>query len=243
MKVGTKVKRRYQSTLRGAQAKSTREAVIAAAARLFAEQGYAATSIEEIAAASGVSRATVFTSVGGKPKILKTALDVAIVGDDEPISLPERPRSKAIRAEPDPRKYLALYAELVTEMDGRLASIHEVVRGAAGVDPDARALWESHLAQHRQGAANVISDLMRKGGIREGLDAEAAADIVWLLGPGAYHMLVNRRGWSPDRFRAWLAETFISQLLPDEHSPSQRGNSRVTPTGVKRRAARTKGHG
>ena len=122
MKRAPEVKRPYQSTLRGAQAQSTREAVIAAAARLFAEKGYAATSIEDIAAAAGVSRATVFTSVGGKAKLLKTALDVAIVGDDEPIALPDRPRSKAIRAEPDPRKYLALYAELVTEMDGRLAA-------------------------------------------------------------------------------------------------------------------------
>ena len=210
------VKRPYQSALRGTQAQSTRGAVIAAAGRLFAERGYAATSIEEIAAAAGVSRATVFTSVGGKPKLLKTALDVAIVGDDEPVPLPDRPRSKTIRAEPDPRKYLALYAEMVTEMDGRLAGIHEAVRGAAGVDPDARALWETHLAQHRQGAANVVNDVVRKGGLRPGLDPESAADIVWLLGPGTYHMLVHRRGWSPERFQAWLTETFISQLLPDQ---------------------------
>jgi AcrR family transcriptional regulator len=238
MKTKTEVKRPYQSTLRGTQAQSTREAVIAAAARLFAAQGYAATSIEQIAAAAGVSRATVFTSVGGKPKLLKTALDVAIVGDDEPVPLPDRSRSKAIRAEPDPRKYLALYAELVTEIDGRLAGIHEAARGAAGVDPDARALWESHLAQHRQGAANVIGDLVRKGGLRSDLDPEAAADIVWLLGPGTYHMLVQRRGWSPDRFQAWLAETFISQLLPDEQPRSPRAALRDGPRRVRHRSAR-----
>jgi hypothetical protein len=46
--------------------------------------------------------------VGGKPALLKTAFDVAIVGDDEPVSLPDRPRSKAIREEPDQRRYLAL---------------------------------------------------------------------------------------------------------------------------------------
>lgn len=224
MNEGAEVKRSYKSSLRGAQAKSTREAVIGAAGRLFAERGYAATSIEDIAAAAGVSRATVFTSVGGKPTLLKTALDVAIVGDDEPISLPDRPRSRAIRAEPDPRKYLALYADLVTEIDGRLAGIHEAVRGAAGVDPDARALWETHLAQHRQGAANVIADLARKGGIRKDLDPETAADIVWLLGPSAYHMLVHRRGWTPDRFRTWLTETYISQLLAPE---PPRGRSAV----------------
>jgi TetR/AcrR family transcriptional regulator, regulator of autoinduction and epiphytic fitness len=222
MKARQKVKRPYQSTLRGSQAQSTREAVISAAGRLFVEKGYAATSIEEIAAAAGVSRATVFTSVGGKAKLLKTALDVAIVGDDEPVALPDRPRSKAIRAESDPRKYLALYAELVTEIDGRLAGIHEAVRGAAGVDPKARALWESHLAQHRRGAANVIADLTRKGGIRPGLDPDSAADIVWLLGPGAYYMLVHRRGWSPERFQAWLTETFVSQLLPATPARSRR---------------------
>lgn len=211
------VKRQYRSTLRGAQAQSTRSAVIAAAAKLFVERGYGATSIDDIAAEAGVSRATVFTSVGGKPMVLKAAVDVAIVGDDEPVALPERPRSKAIRSEPDPRKYLALYAELVTEIGGRLASVYEALRGAAGADRDARALWESHLHQRRQGAANVVGDVVRKGALRPGLDSETAADIVWLLNdPGLYHLLVHRRGWSPARFQAWLAETMIRQLQPDQ---------------------------
>jgi AcrR family transcriptional regulator len=211
------VKRPYRSTLRGAQAESTREVIIAAATRLFVEQGYAATSIEEIARAAVVSRATVFTSVGGKPTILKTALDVAIVGDDEPVALPDRPRSVAIRAEPDPRKYLALYAELVTELGGRLAGIYEAVRGAAGADPDARGLWEAHLAQRRQGAANVVGDVLRKGMLREGIDREAAADVIWTLNdPGLYQMLVRRRGWTTKHYQAWLADTMIRQLLPDQ---------------------------
>lgn len=216
MNIGREVKRPYQSTLRGAQAESTRKAIISAATRLFVEQGYVSTSIEEIAAAAGVSRATVFTSVGGKPTLLKTALDVAIVGDDEPVSLPDRPRSVAIRAEPDPRNYLALYAEMVAEMGGRLAGIYEAVRGAAGADPDARALWESHLAQRRQGSANVVGDVLRKGKLRAGLDPKAAADIVWTLNdPGLYHSLVTRRGWAPHRYQAWLAETMIRQLIDD----------------------------
>jgi AcrR family transcriptional regulator len=209
------VKRPYESTLRGTQARSTREVIIAAATRLFVEQGYVVTSIEQIAAAAGVSRATVFTSVGGKPKLLKSALDVAIVGDDEPTALPERPRSVAIRAEPDPRQYLTLYAELLTEMGGRLAGIYEAVRGAAGADPDARALWESHLEQRRKGAANVVGDLLRKGELRQGLHQDVAADIVWVLNdPGLYHSLVYRRHWTPDKYHAWLAATMIRELLP-----------------------------
>lgn len=190
--------------------------VLNAAARLFAERGYVATSIEEIAAAAGVSRATVFTAVGGKAVLLKTAFDVAIVGDDEPVSLPGRPRSKAIRQEPDPRRYLALYAGLVTEIGSRLARIYEAVRGAAGGDPDVRAVWETHQAQRRQGAANVVRDVLGKGRLRDGLDKETAADIICVLNdPGLYHQLVLERGWTPDKFQAWLGRTMQRQLLPD----------------------------
>jgi AcrR family transcriptional regulator len=244
----SKVKRPYQLALRATQAESTRERIIAAASRLFVERGYAATSIDEIAAAAGVSRATVFTSVGGKPTLLKTALDVAIVGDDAPVALPDRPRSVAIRAERDPRRYLSLYAELVTEMGSRLAGIYEAVRGAAGADPDARALWESHLAQRHQGAANVVGDVLGKGRLRAGLDREAAADIIWLLNDaGLYHLLVLRRGWTPGKYQAWLAETMIRQLLPDETrevvrelAPKAASSTRVTRAPGKSRRPRVK---
>ena len=210
-----RVKRLYQSPLREGQARNTRVAIIEAAWRLFADRGYAATSIDEIAAAASVSRATVFTSVGGKPSLLRAAFDVAIVGDDNQVSLPDRPRSRLIRAEKDPVRYLALYAELVAEIGARLAPIAEAVRGAAGADSDARALWESHLAQRRQGAANVISDLVAKRArFREALDLEAAADVVWVLNdPGLYANLVFQRGWEPEQFTAWLADTMRRQLL------------------------------
>lgn len=217
MKAGAAVKRRYQSPLREGQARNTRTAVIEAAWRLFADKGYVATSIEEIAAAAGVSRATVFTAVGGKPVLLKAAFDVAIVGDDEPVSLTDRPSSRAIRAEPDPHVYLARYAALATEMGGRVAPIAEAVRGAAGADADARTLWETHLAQRRQGAANIVSDLLSKGAtLRSGLDAAAAADVVWVFNdPGLYHHLVLRRRWSPKRFQKWLADSLQRELLSE----------------------------
>ncbi|HKA49043.1 MAG TPA: helix-turn-helix domain-containing protein [Candidatus Dormibacteraeota bacterium] len=215
MEAEAKVKRRYQSPLRQGQARNTRTAIIEAAWRLFAEQGYVATSIDEIAGAAGVSRATVFTAVGGKPVLLKAAFDVAIVGDDEPVSLPERPSSIAIRAEPDPRVYLDRYAALVTEVGGRVAPIAEAVRGAAGADADARELWETHLAQRHQGAANVVSDILKKGArLRPELDPETAADVVWMLNdPGLYDHLVLRRRWPAERFQSWLADALRSQLL------------------------------
>ena len=64
------VKKSYESPLRAAQAQATRRAIVAAAARLFVERGYGPTSIDAIAEAAGVSRKTVFTSVGGKAAAL-----------------------------------------------------------------------------------------------------------------------------------------------------------------------------
>jgi AcrR family transcriptional regulator len=216
------------------RAKSVRLAVIEAAARLFVERGYDRTSIDDVAVEAGVSRAAVFTAVGGKPALLKTAFDVAVVGDDEPVSLPERPRSRAVREEPDPGRYLAAYAGLMTEIDGRVSPIYEMVRGAIAGDPDARYLWDNHQAERRQAAACVVRDVREKGRLRDGLDEELAADIVWVLtDPGLYGRLVHQRKWPPGRFQGWLAETLQRQLLPDRpepiRQPSPTGSAAAAP--------------
>jgi AcrR family transcriptional regulator len=209
------VKRSYESPLRKAQAAATRRAIIDAAASLFIERGYVATSIDAIAEAAGVSRATVFTSVGGKKALLKTAYDVSLVGDDEPIPFPMRPASLAVRAEPDPVRFLVGYAGLVTDIDRRVAPIYEAVRGAASADPEVRDVFETIATERRIGAGHVVRDLLAKGAkLRKGLDVEAAADIVWvLIDAGLFHLLVHRRGWAPERFQAWLAESIQRQVL------------------------------
>jgi AcrR family transcriptional regulator len=207
-------KRAYRSALRAARAGDTRTTLLATAARLFAERGYVATSIDEIARAAGISRATVFTSVGGKPTLLKAAYDAALVGDEEAIPLVERERSRAIRGEPDVRRYLELYAQLASEVAGRIAIISEVVRGAAGADPEARTLYEKMQAERLIGARHIVGDVEAKGRLRGGLRTATAVDIVWtLIEPGVYLRLVHQRGWSPARYARWLAKTLQDQLL------------------------------
>jgi AcrR family transcriptional regulator len=214
MGVMSSPRRPYDSPLRRTQAAATRAAIIEAATRLFIERGYGATSIDEIAAAAGVSRATVFTAVGGKATLLKTAYDVALVGDDEPVPMPQRPWAQGVRRATTAAAMLEAYADLVLVVVGRIGGISEAIRGAASTEPEVRQVWEKTEEERRIGARNIVRFAEDRGGIRPGLDPEAAADVIWVLNdPGLYVRLVDRRGWTPKAYRDWLAGTMRSQLL------------------------------
>ena len=111
---GVNRERAYSSPLRAQQAAATRKAVLDAARELFVEQGYGATTVDQIAARAGVSKPTVFTAVGNKQTVLSAVRDVAMAGDDETVSVVERPLAQQILAEPDQRRAVRLLAELFT---------------------------------------------------------------------------------------------------------------------------------
>jgi AcrR family transcriptional regulator len=201
--------------LRRAKAAATRLAVIDAASRCFIEAGYAGATVQAIADAAGVSRATVFNAVGGKAALLKAAYDVATVGDDEPVPLPQRPDAVATRLEPDPRRAIALYAGMIADIGDRLAPIYEVFRAASLSDPEVGALWQEIQRERLQGARGFVRILRAKGPLRPDLDDRAAGDAVWvLIDASLYHRFVLERGWRKEQFRVWLQAAFESQLLP-----------------------------
>ena len=218
MKTNEPVKRTYRSTLRQDQAQVTRRLVVEAAARLFAEHGYAAVSMDAIAEAAGVSRPTVFNAVGGKSTLLEEAyamcFGLAAGMEERAMPLVERPRSLQVRAQPTAQAYIEDYCALFTSICVHLARIHEALREAARADLQARAYLERVYSERRRGAATIVADVQARTPLRPGLDAEVAADAVWaLIDPSWYHLLVHRCGWVDARFQAWLARTLASQLL------------------------------
>lgn len=219
--------------LRRAKAAQTRRAVIDAASSLFVEQGYAGTSIQEIADVAGVSRATVFNAVGGKAALLKAAYDVATVGDDEPVPLPQRSDWVAARLEPDPRRFIALYSGLIATIGERLAPIYEVFRAAANSDPEVNALWRTIQAERLGGAYGFVGLLRDKGRLRKDLDESVAGDVVWvLIDASLYHRLVIERRWTKAQFQSWLEHTLEAQLLaaePRQARPRRKDPPRPQP--------------
>jgi AcrR family transcriptional regulator len=213
------VKRPYNSALRDEQARATRRAIVGAAARLFVTRGYGATTIDAIAEDAGVSRKTVFTSVGGKSQALKQAIDWAIVGDDEPVALLDRPHVQAGLAEPDARRILREFAHDVRGIGSRIAPLVAVAGAAAGTDQDIMALVEEGRSQRLVGMRRLAQVLADRNALRPDLSVLEAADVLWLLNdPAVYHRLVLEQGWDPDRYETWLADTLIGLLLKSPRS-------------------------
>ena len=207
-------KRVYRSDLRESQARATRRQIVAAASKLFAEVGYASATIDAVAREAGVSRKTVFTSVGGKVELMKLAYDWAITGDDEPVSMGSRPEVLALADEPDPAVVLDKWCALLSTQMGRVSPMHAALRSAADVDPQAHELFEQVQDQRLRGMRRPVQLLADRGALREGLTHRRAIDIVWLyVDPLQWELLVTRRGWSRAAYADWLAASLKLHLL------------------------------
>lgn len=208
------VKRDYRSDLRAAQARETQRTIVGAAAALFVTQGYNCTTLDAIAARAGVSRKTVFTSVGGKADLLKLALDWAIAGDDEPVAVGDRPEVKAMMELESPEDILATWASVLVAIDRRVAGLFRALEVAADDDEAARAVLATTAKQRLQAARAVVRRLDDLGALRRGLDLDEAADVAWLASdPALYDRLVRQRRWSLTRFEAWLTSAMVAELV------------------------------
>jgi AcrR family transcriptional regulator len=208
------VKRRYDATRRRQAAARTRAAILDAARALFTERGYAATPMTAIAGRAGVALDTVYASVGRKPQLARLLIETAISGTDQAIPAEQRDYVRAIQAAPDADSKIAIYAAAVAAIAPRLALVLGIIQQAAHDEPGLAALW-TEIAERR--AANMrlfVADLATVAPLR--LDPDNAADIVWATNAvEMYQLLVGQRGWNPQRYEHFLADTWRRLLLAD----------------------------
>ena len=208
------VKRRYDATRRREGAARTRAAILDAARALFTERGYAATAMTAIADRAGVALDTVYASVGRKPQLARLLIETAISGTSQAVPAGQRDYVRAVQAAPDAATKIAIYAAAVTAIAPRMALVLGIIQQAARDEPELAALW-AEIAERR--AANMrlfVADLAAVAPLR--LDLDQAADIVWATNAAEmYQLLVSQRGWSPQRYQDFLADTWRRLLLPD----------------------------
>ena len=210
-------KRPYRSTLRTEQARATRLRIIDAARELFLQNGYPSTTLDQIGRRAGVATDTVLHVFGSKKGLLAAVGDVTVVGDDAPVSVLERDEPQAMRAETDQRRQIEMFTRGMTEQLDRIRPMDDILRSAAAVDADARALREDVQLRQRRGAMDVVASwIAANGELRDGLSTAEAGAIIWTLtSPEVHQMLRDHAGWDAERYREWLNATLQRTLIAE----------------------------
>jgi AcrR family transcriptional regulator len=211
----TPSKRAYDATRRRERAeeerRATRNRVIEAATCLFAERGYTATTMADIAGLAGVSMQSVYSAGRSKADLLHAAVDLAVAGDDQEILVHERPMFQALAAEPDPARQLQMLADAICTIHERSEPIRAAEREGAAVEPIlALALQEAHRRRYQTfkiAIAMLPADRLR-------YSPEECTDTAWAVATADVFMLLRHvRGWTWAQIRRWLGRTLTDLLL------------------------------
>jgi AcrR family transcriptional regulator len=200
--------RKYHSPRRQQQAEATRTAIVHAARKLFAVQGYQATTLQAIAQEAEVSVPTLYAIFGSKAAILSALIKSG--GADEDIRL----LARAAFAEQDPWQQLRLAARVIRSIHERDSDIGDLLWQAGSGDPDLAAVWRQSHQQQLTRQGELMEVLAQKGALKPEVTVEAATDIHWALSsPEVYRLLVRERSWTPQCYEEWLADATARLLL------------------------------
>lgn len=205
--------------LREEQAAATRHRVFAAARALFEVNGYAATTVNEIAAAAGVSAETIYKSIGGKSGLLDGIIGEAIAGPEQ-LPPEEQAEHRDIAGLATPEERLRAYVAFCCRVLERTTPVHKILRSAADSEPRAAKV---HAQQQRTRLVRNTSHLGRFIGpaLRSGLTLEQAAQHFYALSsPELYELQTTQLHWSKQHQRQWLADIAVRELLG--HPPTHR---------------------
>lgn len=206
--------RSYHSPQRDESARDTRARIVTAAHSLFLQHGFASTSVADIAAAAGVARPTVLTVFGTKARLLRSVVDVAMAGNDEPVPVPHQPWFQPVWRATSAGDCLDAYAHVCLLISRRSAAVIELVRRASDEGDEIRDQWEQLQANRRTGARSIAVRVRELGGLAPGLTLPRATDRIWVANDSSlYTALVSDCGWSERAFEGWLSTQLRQAVL------------------------------
>ncbi|TMR89138.1 TetR/AcrR family transcriptional regulator [Nonomuraea basaltis] len=207
----TERRRAYRSALRAEQAERTRAAVVAAAAECFLGQGYAETTMKDIAERAGVSAPTVYAQ-GSKAALLLAVVDESIAGDAALEPLMQRDRFQQLLTERDKERKLRLMSGIAQDWLPRAGPITRVFREAAAADPEIGEAWEEYERRRYTDARVIVESF--SGLLRPGLTVERATDIYWatFTAQTAEAFMAGRK-WGLSDYADWLVDAMDRLLL------------------------------
>ncbi len=193
---------------RARQAAQTRREILTAARRRFGAQGYAGTSLREIAADVGVSVQTVYDSVGRKPELVRQLND--LMGEE--VAVWEL--VAGIPTETDPEVLAGLPARVARRYLERCGDIVRAAFLSLHADAGLAPLAAEGSRRHREGVRSVALRLEALGALGPGIDVDTAADTMAALSDSRVGiMLLDDYGFDMGRVEAWMTATIRRAVL------------------------------
>jgi AcrR family transcriptional regulator len=206
-------RRPYSSPAREAAAQLTRQRILDAAARLFTESGYSATSVRSIAQAAGVAEKTVYLQFDTKPAILKALVDAAIMGTDQGVPTARSPWFLEVLAQSGLDRKVELLAEGTTALHERTGALFAVAREAATADAQVKTLWGRGKRRHLADMTIMAESFAEDGLLPTGSDTAWATELLYvLLGPENWDLIRRELGHTRPHYRDWLRTTLIASF-------------------------------
>lgn len=189
-------------------AEQTRHAVVACARSLFAERGYVATTISDIAAASRVSTGTVYQQCGGKQGLLRTLMDTWTTSELVQGTLDLVADCTSLD------EVLAVLSDSYLEFWRRYDDIVQLVATTAAHDEAAAQSLAQAIARHRGALFEIGRKVRSLARFPDSFTDEHFADItLYHYGPqSGFHFTVTVLGWPVDRAREFLNTQYAHSL-------------------------------
>jgi hypothetical protein len=109
---------------------------------------------------------------------------------------------------------MAAFARDIVVILERARPVDDIIRSAAAVDPEVARLRARMQQGRYDNLSRFVTMLAERGTFRRGITFDEAAAMVWAVAsPEVHRLLRAERGWSVDRYRAWLEDTLARTLL------------------------------
>ena len=192
-------------------AEETRQNIVAAGRKLFAECGYAHARVEDIAKLAGVAPVTVYASIRGKAGIMQALVESCgefgvrnafferLATATDPVAILE-----------DTARTTRLVRE---EFEDVIYAMHD----AAQMDVAVAEMLKQATEDYRGSCATIASRLMDVGGVRRGMSLRRATDLLWFhFGWWSWFALHNESGWPYSEAEQWLFQSIMRSVLEED---------------------------
>lgn len=194
--------------LRERQAEFTRNEILLAARRLFADRGFTRTSVRDIAQAAGVSAQTVYDSIGSKQAVVARLND--LIDSEAGIGAVAR---TALSSQ-DAHQVAAMSARITRSILEHCEDIIRALVTGAVAEPEIQVALDEGHRRHVEGASTVVRALQDMKALARSSDVAVASEALAVITDFRLALLMHETyGWSLDRIEEWMTVASRELLL------------------------------